>query len=99
MHPRVCRHPLPFHTHPRLAHPPRLQSSAAPRGPLALLRGAGVNLLAYVLPAGYPSTVAPSYTSYAAWSAAATVFASAGGGAWAGSARGPRGSPPAPAYS
>jgi hypothetical protein len=40
----------------------------------------GNALIAYLLPAGYPNTVAPSYASYATWSSAAMVFSSAGGG-------------------
>jgi hypothetical protein len=39
----------------------------------------GRKLTSYLLPAGYPSTVAPAYARYAGWSFVAMAFSSAGG--------------------
>lgn len=36
--------------------------------------------LSYLLPHGYPHTVAPSYASYARWTFLASVFSSTNGG-------------------
>lgn len=44
------------------------------------LKGIASRVASYLLPAGYPSSVAPSYGAYAGFSTAAVVVSAAGGG-------------------